>query len=396
MHAANIVEGIKVSDFPDDGLSVWGIFRHNHNWEVYEHDNPDGIRPEVKEEVRKLFTCKDDGNGFIEYFCDTCEEFRTIHLGCNGRLCSSCGKTHTDRWATELPKAMYDVPHRHIVLSLPDRLWPVFLDKWERMKVLMDSAILVLKDVMSHNARRRITPGAVVVMHPFGRDLGFKPHVHIIVTEGGFDGSGEFVHMTHIPYRAMRKSWQYHVLTELKRALPKTADWAGFINFLFKDYPEGFYAYLPPESRITSLRNMGKYLARYVRHPAIANFRLFGYDGRNVTFWYQDHENKRHYKTMAVFDFMRAITQHIPARQFKVIRHYGACWRRLKSRLRNFLALRSLRQANMEEYEPVRRNICSVCGSKMLFLKYQKKKPPDEVKFGERIVDWRYIVARPT
>jgi hypothetical protein len=36
----------------------------------------------------------------------------------------------------------------------------------------MDAAILVLEDEMSHRVRRRINPGAVVVIHPFGRDNG--------------------------------------------------------------------------------------------------------------------------------------------------------------------------------------------------------------------------------
>jgi hypothetical protein len=96
------------------------------------------------------------------------------------------------------------------------------------------------------------------------------------VTEGGFDGRGEFVHMTFIPYRTMRKSWQYHVLTELKKVLPKTFVWAEFIDYVFTVYSNGFYSYLPLESRIGSMWQMGKYLARYVRHPAIANFRLYG------------------------------------------------------------------------------------------------------------------------
>jgi hypothetical protein len=395
MQSEIIVEGIKASDYPGDELSVYSIFKHNHNWDVYELTEKD-LRTEVREEVRKLIECKDEGHGFIEYFCDECEEFRTVHLGCNSRLCSSCGKTHTDRWAAKLPKAMYDVPHRHIVLSLPDKLWPVFADRWDRIKVLMDAAILVLEDVMSHRVRRRINPGAVVVIHPFGRDLGFKPHIHIIVTEGGFDGRGEFIHMTFIPYRAMRKSWQYHVLTELKKVLPKTSLWSGFIDYLFTVYDDGFYAYLPPESRIGSMRQMGKYLARYVRHPAIANFRLYGYDGIHVTFWFQGHDGEIHYMTLTVFDFIRALTRHIPARQFKVIRHYGAYFRKLKAKYKRFLVQRSLRDANLEEFEPRRHNICPVCGQKMLFLKYQRKKPPDEMGFGERIDDWKYIVARPT
>ncbi len=36
--------------------------------------------------------------------------------------------------------------------------------------------------------------GAIVVLHPFGRNLGFNPHIHLLITEGGFDRSGKFIH----------------------------------------------------------------------------------------------------------------------------------------------------------------------------------------------------------
>ena len=402
MQSERIIEGIKVNDFPDDKLSVYGIFKHNHNWDVLTVKEPDIIRPVVKEEVQKLFGCKDGSSGFIEFYCPTCDEFITIHFGCNSKMCTSCGKVHTDQWAEKLPKAMFDVPQRHIVLSISDKLWKVFLDRWDRLKVLMDAAIDVLKDVFYHYTRQRITPGAVVVLHPFGKDLGFKPHIHMIVTEGGFDRKGNFVHMSFIPYKAMRKSWQYHVLTDLKRILPKTMEWSEFIDRLFKDFSNGFYAYLPEESRIRSLKDLGKYLARYVRHPAIANFRLFGYDGNRVTFWYQDHDGKKQYKTMDVFEFIKAIIRHVPDRQFKVIRHYGAYWRRMKARFKTFLRVLSIRQSKLEEFKPLGRDICPVCKNKMSFVMYRKKGPPErgwwegrELKFGERLVDWVLIRGKP-
>jgi len=77
-------------------------------------------------------------------------------------------------------------------------------------------------------------------------------------------------------------------------------------------------------------------------------------------------------------------------------RDHGAYFRKLKAKYKRFLVQRSLRDANLEQFEPRRHNKRPVCGQKMLFLKYQKKKPPDELEFGERIDDWRYIVARPT
>ncbi len=70
-----------------------------------------------------------------------------------------------------------------------------------------------------------------------------------------------------------------------KKALPDTKENAKFIDRLL-DYPNGFYAHLPKESRIKSKRDVSKYVGRYVRHPAIANYRLYGYDGEKVTFWY--------------------------------------------------------------------------------------------------------------
>jgi hypothetical protein len=43
--------------------------------------------------------------------------------------------------------------------------------------------------------------------------LGAGPHIHIRATVGRFDERGKFIHQKHIPYRAMRKTWQYQVLT---------------------------------------------------------------------------------------------------------------------------------------------------------------------------------------
>lgn len=76
----------------------------------------------------------------------------------------------------------------------------------------------------------------------------------------------------------MRKTWQYQVLTNFKKALPKTKENALLIDRLFKEYSNGFYAYLHKESRINSITAVSKYVGRYVRHPAIANYRICKYD----------------------------------------------------------------------------------------------------------------------
>jgi hypothetical protein len=207
------------------------------------------------------------------------------------------------------------------------------------------------------------------------------------VTEGGFDKKGRFVPKSFIPARAMRKTWQYQVLTSFKKVLPKTPSVDRLINGLFKRYPEGFYVYLPKESRVTSKRLIGRYVARYVRHPAIANTRISGYDGKTVTFWYRDNDEMVHVVSLGVFEFIEALIQHIPDRQFKMIRYYGAYARKWKSRFRSYLQ-ESITQSKLCDFPKNRGICCPVCGEKMEFAMYWKTGPPSKSVFGERIDDW--------
>ncbi len=202
----------------------------------------------------------------------------------------------------------------------------------------MDAAIAAINDTISRKHRNgRLTAGAIVVLHPFSKNLNFNPHLHILVTEGGFDRHNKFIRQKFIPYGVLRKTWQYQVLTQFKAALPKDEFHSRLIDRLFKKYRKGFYVHLPKEARITNKKRIAKYVARYIRHPAVANTRLHRYDGKTVTFWYRDPEGKRCFVTMTVREFIRALIQHIPNRNFKMIRYYGAYSRRIKGKYSEYL-----------------------------------------------------------
>ena len=66
-------------------------------------------------------------------------------------------------------------------------------------------------------------------------------------------------------------------------------------------------------------------------HPAIADSRIMYIDDKAVAFYYIDTKTKRKIDVvMKIEDFMLALLQHIPDRQFKMIRHYGTYSRRTK------------------------------------------------------------------
>ena len=51
-------------------------------------------------------------------------------------------------------------------------------------------------------------PGIFTVIHTFGRDLKWNPHVHMMVSEEGTRRKTDWKHIRHFHYEALRKRWQ--------------------------------------------------------------------------------------------------------------------------------------------------------------------------------------------
>ena len=80
-----------------------------------------------------------------------------------------------------------DESHRHVVFTIPERLRSKIYWHRELLKVLSDTAAKVVKESIQN-----VTAGIITVVHTFGRDLGFNPHVYVLVTEGGFDNNAKW------------------------------------------------------------------------------------------------------------------------------------------------------------------------------------------------------------
>ena len=74
-----------------------------------------------------------------------------------------------------------------MVMSVPDVLWSVMKQFRDRLfKAYMVAAITAINSTLSYFLCKDVRAGVIVVLHPFARDLSFKPHLHILVT-GGVD-----------------------------------------------------------------------------------------------------------------------------------------------------------------------------------------------------------------
>jgi len=325
-----------------------------------------------KKEVEKMLSCKGLERGYFLFYCTSCNKEIFVSFGCNSRICSCCGKRYMDNWADMLSnKVAKGIIHRHLVFGIPDMLWNYMRESKVR-KVLMNTAHKTIKKVFSNLAKKIIEPGSIEAIHPFGRDIKFQPHVHSIVTEGGFTKDGKFISIgNYISYDVLHRKWQYEILNALKKYIPKT-----IIDEAFRKYPKGFCVYVRPE-QIKSSKYLAKYIGRYIRHPAIANSRILAYNGEAVRFYYEDNKKITHYKIMLVHDFISAIIQHIPERNERLVRYYGIYSRRkirktLENNKQSFIQRKLL-------VEDMKRRVvlCPICFQEAKFQMYCKKPPPE-------------------
>jgi len=351
-------------------LSVKSIFQDH--WLSYKTShNP---RQVEIEEVEKMLSCRQK---YFVCYCKKCNSYAFVQLGCNSRICSNCGKRYTDAWADRLAnKVAKNIVHRHFTFSLPVELREPIKQNRKLQKIISDSAYETIKKMFFHALKKNVIPGVIGVVHPFGKSLIFNPHVHCIVTEGGYDNQGKFIPLgKYISYDAFHKKWKYEILHALKKYLPKE-----FIDFLFDKYPNGFVAYLKPE-RIISSKRLAQYIGRYVRHPAIANSRIIAYNGEAVKFYYKDHQDIIHYKIMLADDFISAIIQHIPDKNFRLVRYYGAYSRRKKPAIKQSI----IRQKILTDFDNKREFHCSKCNEIMEIVLFCDKPPPKDMS---KISNW--------
>lgn len=277
--------------------------------------------------VEKMLGCKDPANGYAEYICTGCGRAKKVAFTCKSRFCPSCGKRYVDEWVDRTVAGIIDVAHRHLVFTIPEQLRDSLFKQRELIKVMMDAAARAAMEVLRSRGATAV-PGILAVVHTFGRDLKFNPHVHVLMTEGGLADKA-WQNIPFLPYDLLRRKWQYHLLTQLKKSLPKTPEQARLIDRQFKAHGKGFY--VNGESKMSSSRYTARYIGRYMGRPALAEYKITRYDGKEVTFWYESHETgKRVYQTLGAIEFIKRLTDHIPLKGFKQVRHYGLYVRQSK------------------------------------------------------------------
>lgn len=303
---------------------------------------------QVQAVVEQLKKCRTAQLGYHLYKCNNndCAQYKYQYHSCRNRHCPACGALQKEQWIEDRRNELLPIPYYHVVFTLPHELNTIILGNRKQLyKLLLDAAAQTLLSFAHNPTHLGATPGILSVLHTWGQQLSFHPHVHCIVSGGGMattieknknNSSKAFwknavgnknnflfsVKAMAIVYRAKYLEGLKKLIANAEVTIAPNMDIPSIVKTLYnKEWV--VYAKKPfggPQQVI-------EYLGRYTHKVAITNNRINAVDDKTktVTFNYKDYSCNSIQKQMQLntTEFIRRFEQHILPKYFTKIRSYG-------------------------------------------------------------------------
>jgi hypothetical protein len=308
----------------------WNVFKQifADHWGAFQHAHPRYKTAYYESLVAKMLACGNpEQMGYVEYRCQHCGQGKhLVAMSCQSALCLRCAKVYVDNWVSQVSKRLHEgVIYRHIILTVPAMFRTTFYQNAAVvLSAFMRCGAQCLDDFYSDVRGKELRGGYITVIHTHGRNGQYHPHLHVIATSGGYDGSGErWEHLQYLPYELLRRTWHWHLLSTLRTTLATDAI-KQLVDVCFRKYPNGLVTNVHKGQVPSQYQSLARYVAKYVVSPPIAVRRIDRYDGERVTYHYRSHRTERvERETVDVDTFIGRMVQHTMPKGFKRIRYYG-------------------------------------------------------------------------
>jgi arsenate reductase/ArsR family transcriptional regulator len=147
----------------------------------------------VERVLREFLKCGLLQHGFALLWCGECRRSVLVGFSCRGRsFCPSCEKERQLLWAECLGKeVLAPVSHRHVVLTIPRLLRPLFRRRRELLTELGRAAAEATAELVRRGLGHDARPGLVVSIATAGDLAQWHPHLHPLTTDVTVHGRSE-------------------------------------------------------------------------------------------------------------------------------------------------------------------------------------------------------------
>jgi len=346
------------------------IFQQQGN--QYRTKYRDRMLPSHLQAMRDVVCCRTVALGGHVYSCPECEEVQYQYHSCRNRHCPKCQQGKGQEWLEKQQDNLLPVPYFLLTFTLPDELRILARSNQHLFyNTLFRTSAAAAKCLALDPKYVGGQIGMVGVLHTWGRDLTFHPHVHYLIPAGGISSDGEWLPVRNnflFPVKALSKIFR----AKFRDALQE--------EDCFEDISDRVWK----QDWVVHCQQVGKgvaalkYLAPYIFRVAISNRRIVKLADKKVTYLYKPTGTKTFKRcTLATEEFIRRFLQHVLPRGFVKVRYYGFLSSAVRPKL---LSLRiqleeiyshHLDQAQQaDEDEPVmsekHHTCCPSCGCRML------------------------------
>lgn len=260
---------------------------------------------------------------------------------CKHRSCPQCNGIGIYRWVEKQKERLLNCNHLHIVFPLPHE----YHEYWHLNVTIINNLMFQaakesLMELLVRDPEKKYLdalPGIMMALHTWGRNLSTHPHIHCMLSEGGFNGQkwvgkkGSVL----LPAKVLRAKYQGK-LNALIRAASRKKNWRQpegksiqqLINLSNKLGRKKWHVYI--KEHFNYIGPLLKYLVNYMRGGPLKNTQITAVNKHQVTFKYYPHKKNPNgkkdnpaYRTESLDQFFKLYLQHIPQPGKILIRHYG-------------------------------------------------------------------------
>jgi hypothetical protein len=293
---------------------------------------------EQKKAFEHILSCRTEKSGIHVDICEECGYERIAYNSCRDRHCPQCQTFRKEEWINDRKAELLGTQYFHLVFTIPDTLNVLTMQNREVLySILFKASSETVRSLAQDPRFIGALPGFILVLHTWGQNLDFHPHIHCIVTGGGLTDMGEWKSggkKFFVPVKVMSKLLRGKFLHYLKEAykgnklkffgsMADTGENAAFQQLLDSLYQKDWYTYAKepfsgPEAII-------EYLGRYTHRVAISDNRITNMENGQVTFKWKDYRdgNKQKEMTLDAEEFIRRFLLHVLPLGFMKIRYYG-------------------------------------------------------------------------
>jgi len=322
-------------------------FRQAHSMPLHHH-----------RVMAAIEACRTPALGGVDEWCDQCQYTHTRYRSCRDRHCPKCQGAARAKWLEQRTAELLPTPYFHVVFTLPATLAAIaFYNQEVVYNLLFRIVAQTLLSITADPQRLGVETGFFAILHTWGQNLHFHPHLHCVVPGGGLSpdhdrwiaANPKFL----LPVKVLSARFRRLFLEALAVVynagklqffgdLLPLRDPAAFAHYLAPLHHNKWVVYAKPP--FGGPLHVLEYLGRYTHRVAISNRRLLSLQSGFVAFQYKDYRDDSRLKVMTVSadDFIRLFLQHVVPVGLQRIRYYGFlanCHRKAKLTLcRNLLA----------------------------------------------------------